>query len=822
MAKNLVIVESPAKAKTINKYLGKDYIVIASMGHVRDLPRKAIGIDVEKNFEPTYTLLASRKRIITKLKAEAKKAEIVFLATDLDREGEAIAWHLTKALSLPANKIKRVVFNEITKRAIQEAFANPHEIDINKVDAQQTRRMLDRLVGYKLSPLLWRKISRARSAGRVQSVAVRLVVDREREIEAFDADEYWRIRAILSKTGDASAAKTAYDAFFAACEDPAKPDRKALAALFTEHGLFEAELRKLNSEKFAVSDEKAARSAEKAILAGDWTLAKVEQNKRKDRPSPPLITSTLQQTASSRLHFGARRTMQVAQQLYEGVEIAGEGSVGLITYMRTDSRHLAASAVAECRDLIGSEFGADYLPDKPQAYSSSAQAQEAHEAIRPTAAARTPEKMRGLLTNEQWKLYDLIWRRFVAGQMLPAVWLVTEATITAGPGEFKASGRVLQFDGHRKVSGFATKGDPILPDLKEGEILALTELKTTQHFTQPPPRYSEASLVRELEKRGIGRPSTYAAIISTIQDRHYVRGQDRRFFATNIGKVVTDQLVEHFPTILDYEFTRKLENELDQVEEGKFEYQKVLKDFYGPFAERLEAAKENMERVKAPPEESEYTCNLCGEPMVYRIGKHGRFLACTGFPNCKYTLNVSRKDEPLYGVYHEACPKCGLKMLIKPDRVDRKGDEDNPVTVAEAKRMACCTNDDCGHRMPAADPPEPAEGEAAKPATIETDEKCEKCGKPMVIRAGRFGPFMGCSGFPKCRTMKRLSKEEQAEARAKLPAKPKPKMTDVKCEECGKPMVIRNSRRGPFLGCSAFPKCRTTQPLPDELKAKSE
>ena len=770
--KNLVIVESPAKAKTINRYLGDDYIVKASNGHVRDLPPKEMGVDIEHDFTPTYLPLATRTKLLAELKKFAKSAPLVFLATDLDREGEAIAWHLAEALNIPKDRIRRVIFNEITATAIREAFSHPSELDINRVNAQQARRILDRIVGYEVSPLLWKKIARGLSAGRVQTVAVRLIVERERERDAFMPEEYWRIGGAFTSNLDASGDIAArFGALLAQRDEKGKPPTKdAQQNFLSDNSAFTAELARWKGEKFRPSDSEASLEVVKALsLAIDevkrtedpdakgpavnrvkivaridgsqppFTVTDIKQRQRLSKPSAPFTTVTMQQAASVRMHFSASRTMRVAQKLYEGLNVSGEGSVGLITYMRTDSTHLSNDALEQVRGFIGDSFGNAYLPEKPEHYSSSKRAQEAHEAVRPTDVSRTPEKLRGSLEPDQLKLYELIWRRFVACQMNPAIWQVTEAMITAetpsGNADFKAMGRSLEFDGHLKVAGLPRDGDQILPELTKGRTVAPIDVKPEQHFTQPPPRYTEASLVKTLEAEGIGRPSTYAAIIKTIQDREYVRITDRTFQPTHLGTVVTDRLVKHMPRVFDIRFTAHFEDQLDDVEAGQTEWIDILKRFYGPFHENLEKAAEEMVHVQAESEPSEYKCDKCGKQMAYRLNKSGRYLSCMGYPDCKSTMPV---------------------------------DED---------------------------------GKPARPAL--TDIACPACGKALQMRKGRYGPFLSCSDYPECKSIVNLDRK----GGVKLPSAP-PLQIDLKCEKCASPLNLRRSKHGPWLSCSGFPKCR--------------
>lgn len=717
--KSVVIVESPAKSKTINKILGKDFTVKASIGHVKDLPRKKLGVDVENNFKPIYVVIPGKEKIIRELKKAANETDRVYLATDPDREGEAIAWHIAEEINGKSDNIYRIIFNEITERAVKEAIKNPGRIDIDKVDAQQARRILDRLVGYGLSPLLWKKVRRGLSAGRVQSVAVRLVVDREREISAFKKEEYWSINAQF---------------------EGSRPPQ------------FWTKLSKINQEterdgKFLIPNEETANTIVNDLKDKEFTLKKIERRQKKRMPYPPFITSTLQQAAASGLRFPAKKTMAVAQQLYEGVEVGEEGAVGLITYMRTDSLRIAPEAQEMAREFIEKTFGKDYTPGKPPFYKSKALAQEAHEAIRPTYVNRRPEDIKQFLSKEQFSLYTLIWNRFISSQMSPAQLEQTTLIITppvlpldkgrseeglsskGGEGgfEFRASGTVVRFDGFMALYKDIESRDAIedaetLPALKEGEKLSLLGLQPRQHFTQPPPRYSEATLVKTLEEKGIGRPSTYATILSTIQDRKYVNKIDGKFAPTELGTVVNDLLVERFSDVLDIGFTAKMEDKLDRIEEGKMKWIKVVKDFYKPFHHDLEEATKTPGKVRPQDIPTETICEKCGLPMVIRWGRHGRFLACSGYPDCKNTR--------------------------------------------------------------------PLEGESKAGETIVSDEKCPKCGSPMIPKAGRFGKFLACSKYPECRTTKPIA-------------------TGVKCPEDGGDIVERRSKKGKhFWSCSNYPKCK--------------
>jgi len=732
VAKSLVIVESPAKAKTINKFLGRDYTVKASMGHVRDLPTKSLAVDVEKNFAPKYEVVPGRKKVLDELKKAAKASSAIFLAADPDREGEAICWHLAHELKAARKPVHRVMFNEITKRAVTEAFTHPGAIDKRKVYAQQARRILDRLVGYKISPLLWDKVRRGISAGRVQSVALRLVVDREKEIRAFVPIEYWTITARLARP------------------DGSGPE-------------FPARLAKVDGEKATIPSQETADAIYRELQAPGtaYRVATLARKEKRRNPVAPFTTSKLQQEAARKLRFTARKTMQVAQQLYEGIDLGETGSIGLITYMRTDSTRISPDAQAEVRAFVAERFGAEYLPERPPAYKSGKGAQEAHEAVRPTSVLREPGQVAASLTRDQLQLYTLIWNRFVASQMRPAIFDTTSADITAGRFTFRASGQHMTFAGFMRVyveGQDETQQDEArqaegeeneersLPELAEGQSLDCRGVEPTQHFTQPPPRFTEATLVKELEEEGIGRPSTYAAILSVIQNRDYVVKAEGKFRPTELGEIVVDLLVESFPRILDPGFTAQMETKLDEIEEGTADWLEAMHEFYGAFARWLEHAKKKMKNVKAMEEPTDQVCEKCGRTMVIKWGRFGKFLACSGYPECKST-----KELPGNG---NGGP-------------DASGNG-NGESVA-------------------------GEGQA-----------CENCGKPMVLKRGRFGPFLACSGYPECRTVVKI---------AKAPTPP-PEPTDQVCETCGAPMVIRTGRFGRFYSCSTYPKCKNVKPIP--------
>jgi DNA topoisomerase I len=861
--KKLVIVESPAKARTINKYLGPDYVVKASMGHVRDLPTKGgMGVDLE-TFQPEYEVLPSRGKVIKELRALAKDSPEVYLATDLDREGEAIAWHLKEALNVPDDRARRVIFNAITRSEIQKAFQTPHEIDIDRVNAQQARRILDRIVGWEISPILWRKVARGLSAGRVQSVAVRLIVEREREIAAFIPAEFWKIAGVFSADG-ANAPRLADDWHqFLTSTGNGERTRAERDKWLERHGAFMAELVELGGSKFEAGNREDARRAAQLLgfaltreqasedaeargparhlcqLIGrvgpdapSFAVRSIEKKRITSRPAAPFITSTLQQAASSRLSFGAQRTMKIAQGLYEA---------GHITYMRTDSTHLSADALKMARSYIQDNFGDRYLPDSPNLYTSSNKsAQEAHEAIRPTDAAFTVQQAHAKLSQDEHKLYQLIWNRFIASQMTPAQFDQTTVNIEAAAsaadppaGLFRATGRKLVFDGFMRVMGVSSE-DQLLPALDERQPVYPIQIDPSQHFTQAPPRYSEATLVKELERLGIGRPSTYAAIIQTIQDREYVTQINRRFHATLLGSVVTDKLIVAFPQIMDVKFTADMESKLDQIEEKHLDWVALLREFYGPFHQVVEGALGKIEHAGGTS--SEYTCQECSSPMVYRISKNGFFLACTS-RECSATRPVDQQGRPtVREVSEHRCPRCGREMIRRKGRFGEFLGCAGYSLKKEDGTPECGTIinlDKQGNPLPP----------KAKP--IPTDIKCEKCGGMMVLRDGKRGPWLGCAAFPKCRAilgMGKMTPEQKAHIEPLIPAlkaetaeaqalvarltggpaiggngQTAPIATDIDCEECGKPMVIRTGRRGRFLGCSGYPKCRSTMEVPARL-----
>ena len=738
MAKNLVIVESPAKAKTINKYLGKDYLVKASIGHIKDLPSKGLGVDVEHDFKPTYELIPdskkrNNKRIVAELKKAAKEAEAVYLAADPDREGEAICQHLAEEIvpKKPKKPAYRVMFNEITKRAVNEAFQQPRQIDENLVDAQQARRVLDRLVGYKVSPLLCRTIGGRLSAGRVQSVALRMVVEREREIEQFIKTEYWTIAANLG-----AKVPPAFDSRLFKIEEQT-----------VKTSGFDQDIKK---NEILIKNEESAESIVAEARGQKFVVSDVTTKERKRNPVPPFITSKLQQEASRKLGFAVKKTMMLAQKLYEGIELGPEGSVGLITYMRTDSTRVSETALGEVRDFIGKQYGDRYLPEKAVHYRSKKDAQDAHEAIRPTEVARTPESLAQYLNPEELKLYRLIWQRFVASQMTAAIFDQTTIDIQAGRFMFRATGSVQKFDGFLKLyqEGRDEKVDDddeaerTLPLVEKGETLVLNSVTPEQHFTEPPPRYTEATLVKALEEKGIGRPSTYAAIMSTIQEREYVEKLQGRFHPTALGKTVNDLLIDGgFDELFNESYTAKMEEELDEIEEGKIEWTKALRDFYKKFEGDLDKFKIYVKDIKEKSVPTEEVCLKCNTPgMVQKWGRFGPYLKCL---NCEAT----RDAEPPAG--------------------------ENGANGAEATSQSA---------------------EETEPET------CELCGKPMQMKRGRFGPFLGCTGYPECRNIRKIGKTGVAA--------PPPVPLDEKCPVDNAQLVKRFGRFGEFISCSNYPKCK--------------
>lgn len=899
---SLIIVESPAKAKTIEKYLGAGFTVRASYGHVRDLPpsgkirgESVVGIDIPNGWRLRYQVIdrtdkggskarRSTEDILQELKLEADKAERVFLATDPDREGESIAWHIHDELQLNPATTQRITFNEITKKAVQEALKGARNIDNNLVAAQEARRALDRVVGYPLSNLLSKKISRGLSAGRVQSVAVRLVVEREREIEAFKTEEYWRITALLAplgkfttgsvpfptkvlakKKGPAKDDKPEEDAVEAAdsaeeaegsVEKQASDAEKIVTPKIPE-GSFIAELERWQGNPFKVGNEADVDAVYNVLKSAAYKITKIDQRDRNDHAPPPFTTSTLQQQANIRLRMSAQRTMQNAQRLYEGVNVGSEGLVALITYMRTDSTRVSNDALAMVRNVIDSTYGAAYLPEKPNYYKSGKSAQEAHEAIRPTDLSYTPDRVKNFLDADQHRLYTLIYNRFVASQMSPAVVAITTVEIEAAQGLFKAKGQIEKFDGYRRVWPAGKQEDVTLPPLAANQSLDKLGLSASQHFTQPPPRYNEASLVKLLEKEGIGRPSTYASIISTITKKGYVDIDKNRFFATELGKAVTDFLVQGFPDVMDVKFTSHFEEELDEISEGKTTYEGVLNEFWQPFDSALKNADANIPKVKG--RETGEPCPKCSRPLVemFSAKLKGTFVGCSGWNQkenpCSY-IKPREGEEDLSDIKVD-CPTCGLPMVARSSRwgtfisctgykqdgtgcntIQNLGADGKPFVTCRKTEFPCptcqkpllwrlgksgpyftCIDKECKTTIDA-----DKTGEKPRPQ-VDTGIRCEKCNSPMVIRTSFRGPFLSCSGYPKCRNAKSINAELREKLKDILPAAPPKKelpKIDIpeRCPECGAEMKLCEARGRYFLGCTAWSKtkCKGSRQLTPE------
>lgn len=687
----LVIVESAAKAKTLEKFLGKKYKVKASVGHVRDLPKSKLGIDIENDFEPQYITIRGKGELLKEIRKEAQKSKKVLLATDPDREGEAIAWHLQNAIKLPEGSSCRIEFNEITKDAVRQAIKNSRPIDMNRVNAQQARRVLDRLVGYNLSPLLWAKVRKGLSAGRVQSVAVRMICEREKEIDAFIPEEYWTLEALLEKPGE-------------------KP-------------VFAARLHKIGDEKASIANEEEKDKILKDIENGSFQVEKIDRREKRKWPNAPFITSTLQQEAARRLNFYSKRTMRVAQELYEGLAIGKQGTVGLITYLRTDSTRIASVAQEEALAFINEQYGEQYVPGQPNIYKTKKSAQDAHEAIRPTSVWRTPDSIKEFLTRDQYRLYKLIWERYVASQMTPAIFDTLAVDIHVNEYVFRASSSVVKFPGYKKVYNDNEEEETKnpMPDLQQGDVLQLVELQPEQHFTQPPPRYTEASLVKLLEEKNIGRPSTYAPIIDTILKRNYVVRENRQFIPTELGFIVVDLLTEYFEDILDVEFTASMEENLDLIEEGQLEWKQVIRDFYEPFAQDLQRAQEEIEKIEIKDEEAGRDCPQCGQPLLIKNGRFGKFIACSGFPECRYTESINEE----VGVN---CPFCGHPVVALKTKKGRK-------------YYGCKHYPECNFRS----------------WNMPTGERCPVCNDAMVEKKSRNKePVVICQN-PECKHLKETS-----------------------------------------------------------------
>ena len=727
MQKNLLIVESPAKAKTIGKYLGPDFRIMASVGHIKDLPVSKLGVDVDDNFKPEYVTIKGKTKILKALKKAGLESEAVYLAPDPDREGEAIAWHIAQELKKSKGKIFRVLFNELTKKAIQEAVASPQTLNKDKFESQQARRIVDRLVGYQMSPLLWSKVKRGLSAGRVQSVAVKMICDREQEIRAFDSQEYWSLTVHLEAK---------------------------------ERPVFKARLLKYEGKKIELKNENQTQNVISEVKGRPFKVLNVSKKKKKKNPSPPFITSLLQQEAYGKLRFPARKTMSIAQSLYEGVELGDRGQIGLITYMRTDSFRISDDAVSQTKDFILQSFGKDYVPVKPNHFKSRKGAQEAHEAIRPTSVELEPKVISKYLTKDQLSLYTLIWKRFVACQMVPAILDQTQVEIEAGKATFKASGSVVVFKGftvlyEERLNGSESDEyrDGLLPPLEKKQVLSLVKLEPAQHFTQPPPRFTEATLIKALEENGIGRPSTYAAILANISGRDYVIIEKKRFKPTELGLLVTQLLTKSFPEILTAEFTAKMEVNLDKIAQGKVKWTDLMEKFYGSFKKDLDRAEKEIKGEVL----TDITCSKCKRPMAIKSGRNGVFLACTGYPECKNTADFIR-------------------------------DEKGKIIMETTHEMG------------------------------KEEGTCEKCGKPMVVKRGKFGPFLGCSGYPECKNTQDIGSKETADQKKQLIIKP-----GAKCKKCGGRMLVKRSRTGQkFFACENYPKCTYTESVSTNIKCPND
>lgn len=733
MSKSLIIVESPAKAKTIKKFLGKSFDVEASSGHLVDLPSSKLGVDIENDFNPHYVVIKGKSKYLNQLKKAAKDADKVYLASDPDREGEAIAWHIADKLNI-RDKSHRVLIHEITENAVRDSIAHPTTLSQDRFEAQQARRILDRLVGYQVSPILWRKVKKGLSAGRVQSVALRLVVDREREIEVFKTEEYWTIEAGLKKAKDA-------------------PEYSFTAVLHSYDG-----------EKAEIPNESRANSIVESVKNEKFTVSSVERKERKKNALPPFITSTLQQEAARKLRFSVKKTMMLAQKLYEGIELGEEGPVGLITYMRTDSVRISENALQEARELIKKTYGDEYLPQKPNTFKVKKSAQDAHEAIRPTYVGKLPDSVRQFLPDDEFQLYKLIWQRFVASQMNPTIYDQTTVEIKAGRGIFRVTGSRVKFPGFSAVylEGMEEEEEEKekdemrkLPELTKGEELDLLGIEGKQHFTQPPPRFTESSLVKELEEKGVGRPSTYATILSTIIDREYVNKEKNKLKPTLLGCSVNDLLVQGFPEIMDVQFTADMEEKLDNVEEGNVNWVELLKGFYTGFSSRLDKAQDSMKSLKRDGIPTDIKCDVCGSNMIIKWGRNGEFLSCSRYPECKSAKAF------------EYDPEGNIKVIEKAEPVVRE------------------------------------------------DIKCDKCGAPMVIKRSRRGEFLACTRYPDCKNAKAFEKDPEGNIKVIEKAEPEIRQ-DIKCEKCGKPMAVRRGKFGKFLGCTGYPKCRNIKGIDEK------
>jgi len=786
VGKNLVIVESPAKAKTISRYLGKDYTVKASIGHIVDLPKKTLGVNVEKDFEPEYEVMEAKKKVAGEIKSAAKKAGMIYLAPDPDREGEAIAWHIANLVKKDNPNIKRVLINEITKQAVQQAIADAGQLDQNRFEAQQARRILDRLVGYQISPLLWNKIRTGLSAGRVQSVAVRLICDREREILAFKSEEYWTLEADFK------------------AQNPPE---------------FPAKLSLIKNEKAKIQNQAQADQLEKELKPLAYQVSRVEKKEKQRRPPEPFITARLQQEAVKRFGFPAKKTMSIAQQLYEGVDLGPEGRLGLITYMRTDSVRVSDQAIEAARKKILELFGPDHLPATPNIYKSKKTAQEAHEAIRPTMIDFSPDQIHQYLTPEQQKLYRMIYERFLASQMKPAILDLTVIEISGNGYTFRATGSVIKFPGFLALWQDQENGEDSeekensrkLPVVSVGEKVTLLKIEKKQHFTQPPPRYNEASLIRELEEKGIGRPSTYAQIVTTIQDRKYVQKEKVVFKPTALGFLVNDILVLSFPDLLNIQFTARMEDQLDEVEEGKLKWVELLKDFYKKFSRDLEAAPELIDKARGELPTG-LKCPKCGKDLAIRWGKNGEYLKCAGYPECDFTSNFKRDESGKVDLVAREetginCPLCGKPLVIrKSKRGEFLGCSGYPKCKSTSNFERAETG---GIKL-----------KEKAPASQPTGLVCEKCAKPLVIKSRGQREFLACSGYPACRNIKNFKRNNKGEI--EIVASAEPSGPEKACPKCGKPLLYRRGKYGPFLGCSGYPECKYLESLKKKKSAEDK
>jgi DNA topoisomerase-1 len=766
MAKNLVIVESPAKARTIEKYLGKDYKVLSSVGHIIDLPPNELGVDIENNFEPKYQTIKGKKKTIDALKKAAAESEKVYLAPDPDREGETIGWHIAESIKKKNNNIARIQFNEITKKGILQGIENPTEINMNRVNAQQARRILDRLVGYLVSPLLWKPLKYGLSAGRVQSVALRLICEREAEIEAFIPEEFWTIEGIFQ--ADKSEIK--------------------------------AKLEKYKNKKINIKNETSAQKVLDDLKDADFIISKVERKTVKQAPPAPFITSALQQESIRKFGYSGKKTMMIAQKLYEGIDLGSEGPTGLITYMRTDSFRISDEAINSATNYISKNFGKEYLPKYKRKFKSkNANIQDAHEAIRPTSVENTPEKVKKFLNAEQYKLYKLIWDRFLASQMADAEFDQSVITISANDYDFKAKGKILKFPGFMKlyVETKEENGDEessILYDVNEKDKVDLKEINKKQNFTQPPPRYTESSLIKTLEQKGIGRPSTYVSIISTINDRGYVKQEKKKLFPTELGRIVNSLLISNFPKVFEVSFTAEMEEDLDLIEEGKVYWKDILKEFYESFNKELKKAEEKF----VVDLNVEKKCPKCGSNLVIKYGKNGAFIACTNYPDCKFTSDYKREGTNIELLERQApqktgikCENCGEELVIKQSKYGQ---------IIACPAYPKCKNIKNFIRLKDGSIKIINPGEKLK-------DKCPDCSGNLVLKTGKNGIFVACNNYPKCKFTANAILNEDGEFIPKII-----KVAKVTCEKCGSDMALKSSRRGKFFACTGYPKCKNTKP----------